>query len=50
MSSFANDDALIREFVTESQEHLSDIEPDLLELEKQGASIDQDRVNRILIY
>jgi two-component system chemotaxis sensor kinase CheA len=47
MSSFANDDALIREFVTESQEHLSDIEPDLLELEKQGASIDQDRVNRI---
>lgn len=34
MSGFS-DDALLMEFVTESREHLSTIEPDLLVLEKK---------------
>lgn len=42
-----NDDTLIQEFIQESQEHLADIEPDLLALEQQGAQVNQDIVNRI---
>ncbi len=41
------DDALIQEFLTESQEHLEGIEPDLLALEKQAPVVSQDIVNRI---
>lgn len=46
MSAF-DDDSLIQEFITESQEHLSDIEPDLLELEAHAPVVDQEIVNKI---
>ncbi len=42
-----DDDSLIQEFITESQEHLSDIEPDLLELEAHAPVVDQEIVNKI---
>jgi two-component system, chemotaxis family, sensor kinase CheA len=47
MSSINSEDSLVQEFLTESQEHLSGIEPDLLELEKFGAQVNQEIVNRI---
>jgi two-component system chemotaxis sensor kinase CheA len=46
MNAF-DDDSLIQEFITESQEHLSDIEPDLLELEANAPVVDQEIVNKI---
>lgn len=46
MSSF-DDQSLIQEFVTESNEHLESIEPDLLTLEQEGGQVSQDIVNRI---
>lgn len=42
-----NDDGLLQEFLAESQEHLSAIEPDLLSLEKDGDQVDIEVVNRI---
>lgn len=47
MSSQHSEDSLVQEFLTESQEHLSGIEPDLLELEKFGGQVNQEIVNRI---
>lgn len=47
MNASFDDESLIQEFITESQEHLSDIEPDLLELEAQAPSVDQEIVNKI---
>lgn len=42
-----NDESLIQEFLVESQEHLSSIEPDLLTLEEQASNVDDGIVNRI---
>ena len=42
-----SDDSLLFEFVTESKEHLSSIEPDLLTLESQGADAGAEIVNRV---
>lgn len=41
------DDDLIAEFVVESNEHLADIESQLLAIEAAGASIDSDLVNKV---
>ncbi|MBY0451018.1 MAG: chemotaxis protein CheA [Cyanobacteria bacterium] len=46
MTSYS-DESLIQEFVTESREHLSTIEPDLLVLEKLGKDTDAEVINRI---
>ncbi|MDX2083891.1 MAG: chemotaxis protein CheA [Candidatus Melainabacteria bacterium] len=46
MSSLS-DDSLLQEFVAESREHLSSIEPDLLILEREGANTDQEIINRV---
>lgn len=42
-----DDPALIAEFVTESREHLADVEGQLLEIEANGANIDVDLVNKV---
>lgn len=42
-----NDPELLAEFVTESSEHLADIENQLLEIESAGADIDDDLVNTV---
>jgi two-component system chemotaxis sensor kinase CheA len=42
-----SDDNLITEFVTESREHLSTIEPDLLVMEQQGGKTSQEVINRV---
>lgn len=42
-----DEDALLASFVDESQQHLSTVEPDMLELEKSGDKIDSDTLNRI---
>jgi two-component system chemotaxis sensor kinase CheA len=47
MMALIEDDSLVQEFITESQEHLSAIEPDLLAMEGQAPEVDQDIVNRI---
>jgi len=41
------DDALIQEFITESNDHLEAIEPDLLKMEAQVPEVDQEIVNSI---
>ncbi|HLK21914.1 MAG TPA: response regulator [Bryobacteraceae bacterium] len=41
------DDELARDYLTESAEHLSDIESDLLALEKSGAGFDEELLNRV---
>ena len=41
------DDELLREFVTESREHLATIETDLLAIEEGGANLDEDLVNKV---
>jgi two-component system, chemotaxis family, sensor kinase CheA len=41
------DDALIQEFITESNDHLEAIEPDLLKMEEQVPEVDQEIVNSI---
>ncbi|MDR3673546.1 MAG: Hpt domain-containing protein, partial [Holophaga sp.] len=46
MGSLA-DDNLILEFVAESREHLSTIEPDLLAMEQEGAHTSQEVINRV---
>lgn len=40
-------DELLGIFLTESKEHLSDIETDLLSIETSGADIDEDLVNKV---
>ncbi|MFM7390737.1 MAG: chemotaxis protein CheA [Vampirovibrionales bacterium] len=47
MMASIDDDALIQEFITESQEHLCNIEPDLLAMESQAPEVDQHIVNSI---
>ncbi|MDA3960816.1 MAG: hybrid sensor histidine kinase/response regulator [Planctomycetota bacterium] len=42
-----DDDALLDEFVIESNEHLESIEEELLELEAQGADLDTELVNKV---
>jgi len=42
-----DDPALLAEFVTESREHLADVEGQLLEIESNGANIDVDLVNKV---
>src|SRR5208337_1913554 len=42
-----SDDNLITEFVTESREHLSTIEPDLLAMEHEGGQTSQEVINRV---
>ena len=46
MSSFA-DENIISDFVTESREHLSSIEPDLLTMEQLGSSAPSEVINRV---
>jgi len=41
------DDELLVLFLTESKEHLSDIETDLLSIEAAGADIDEELVNKV---
>ena len=41
------DDELLREFITESREHLATIEADLLTIEEGGANLDEDLVNKV---
>ena len=47
MSDFALDDELVQEYIAESREHLATIENDLLAIEKAGADIDEQLVNRV---
>lgn len=42
-----DDPALLAEFVTESREHLADVEGQLLEIEANGANMDVDLVNKV---
>ena len=42
-----DESALLASFVEESQQHLQTIEPDLLELEKSGDSVDSELLNRV---
>ncbi|MBI4913461.1 MAG: chemotaxis protein CheA [Acidobacteria bacterium] len=46
MSSFA-DESIISDFVAESREHLSSIEPDLLAMEQDGAAAVGEVINRV---
>jgi two-component system chemotaxis sensor kinase CheA len=41
------DDELLKEFITESREHLATIEADLLAIEEGGANLDEDLVNKV---
>jgi two-component system chemotaxis sensor kinase CheA len=47
VSSSLNDESLLLEFVAESRDHLSSIEPDLLILERDGAQTDAEIINRV---
>ena len=42
-----DDQEIFEEFVQESREHLAAIEPDLLEMERQGSSTSSELVNRV---
>ncbi len=42
-----NQDELLKAFVDEALEHLSTIEADFLEIEKMGADIDPERINKV---
>ncbi len=46
MASFIDDETL-QEYISESLEHLADIEQDLLTIEEGGAAIDEEVVNRV---
>jgi len=46
MASLA-DESIIAEFVAESREHLSVVEPDLLAMEDLGAKVSQEVINRV---
>ena len=41
------DDEILQGFIEESLEHLADIETDLLAIEKAGANIDENLVNKV---
>ena len=41
------DDELARDYLAESAEHLSDVENDLLAIEKGGSPVDEELVNRV---
>lgn len=41
------DDEILQGFIEESLEHLADIENDLLQIEEDGADIDEDLVNKV---
>jgi two-component system, chemotaxis family, sensor kinase CheA len=41
------DNELIKEFLDESREHLDGIEDDLMTLEKQGANVDENLINKV---
>jgi len=43
----AADDSVLSEYITESREHLADIESDLLTMESMGAQIDEALVNKV---
>jgi two-component system chemotaxis sensor kinase CheA len=43
----AADDSVLSEYITESREHLADIESDLLTMEGMGAQIDEALVNKV---
>ncbi len=45
--AIVNNESIIQEFVTESQEHLENIEPDLLLIEKEGKNADPEIINRV---
>jgi two-component system, chemotaxis family, sensor kinase CheA len=47
MMMSSQDDSLVQEFITESQEHLGDIEPDLLKMEQEAPEVDNETINRI---
>ncbi len=47
MPSTTTDDELITEFVVESNEHLADIESQLLSMETAGADVDSELVNTV---
>ncbi|MBF0100019.1 MAG: hybrid sensor histidine kinase/response regulator [Desulfobacterales bacterium] len=38
---------LIQSFIEEAQEHLQSIEPDLLDIEKNGSNVDSEVINRV---
>ncbi len=46
MASLA-DESIIADFVAESREHLSSVEPDLLAMESLGAKVSQEVINRV---
>jgi len=46
MSSIA-DESLLQDFLAEGREHLSSIEPDLLDMESHGSDVDSETVNRV---
>ncbi len=43
----SEDDEILQSFIEESVEHLADIENDLLAIERRGADIDEERVNKV---
>jgi two-component system chemotaxis sensor kinase CheA len=45
--NYQQDKELLNELIVESREHLSEIEPDLLELEQKGDAISGELINRI---
>lgn len=45
MTDFDNE--IIQDFILESREHLSNVEPDLLELETDSESVDSEIINRV---
>ncbi|MCX6598041.1 MAG: Hpt domain-containing protein, partial [Acidobacteria bacterium] len=47
MSKPTIDDELVQEYLAESREHLTTIEADLLQIEDDGAAIDEQLVNRV---
>src|ERR1051325_2349845 len=47
MSELSLDDELVQDYLAECREHLATIETDLLAMEKGGAEIDEQIVNRV---
>ena len=41
------EDELLKEFLSESREHLATIEADLLAIEEAGANLDEERINKV---
>jgi two-component system chemotaxis sensor kinase CheA len=42
-----SDDSFINDYLAESREHLADIEADLLAIEKSGADVNEQLVNKV---